>query len=71
MNQDEIKAKAQELANQHIKDIQEARSNLVKDMVAAGYNPDEYVIVDNLDAIRKGETFEYSCYASKKLPNEV
>lgn len=71
MNESEIQAKAQALADQHIKDIAEARANLVRDMIAAGYKPDEWVICDNILDIQAGKTFEYSCYASKKLPNEI
>lgn len=71
MNESEIQAKAQALADQHIKDIAEARANLVRDMIAAGYRPDEWVICDNILDIQKSATLQYSCWASKRVPNEI
>jgi DNA polymerase III delta prime subunit len=71
MNQDEIIAKAQAMAEQHKKDILEARENLVKDMIREGYNPDDWVIVDNLQDIREGKTYEYTCWAAAKEPNKL
>ena len=64
----EIMAKAEALARQHQQDIIDARANLVKDMLAAGYNPKDWVICDNILDIQAGRTLEYHCYASKRNP---
>jgi hypothetical protein len=71
MNNNEIITKAQAMAEQHKKDILEARESLVKDMIREGYNPNDWVIMDNLQDIREGKTYEYTCWASLKEPNEV
>ena len=64
----EIMAKAEAMALQHQQDIINARANLVKDMLAAGYNPKDWVICDNILDIQAGRTLEYHCYASKRNP---
>jgi hypothetical protein len=69
MNEQEIQAAAQALADQHMKDIAEARANLVRDMVAAGYKPDEWVICDNILDIQAGKTYDYCCWSSRKYEN--
>lgn len=71
LSQKQIQSKAEQLAAQHIKDIQEARANLVKDMVSAGYKPEEWVICDNLIDIQQGKTLEYSCWASKAMATKL
>lgn len=71
MTEDEILAKAEEMARQHQQDIINARANLVKDMLAAGYNPKDWVICDNMVDIRAGLTLEYHCYAAKRNPTEL
>jgi ElaB/YqjD/DUF883 family membrane-anchored ribosome-binding protein len=71
VNQDEIRAKAQAMADQRKYEVEESRRKLVKDMISAGYNPDDYVIVDNWEDFKMGFAMEYYCYASKRLPNEV
>jgi len=71
MNQDEIRAKAQALVDQKVKEVEESRQHLVKTMIEAGYSTEDYVIMDNWEEFKLGQVDEYSCYASKKLPNEV
>jgi len=71
MNQDEIRAKAQALVDQKVKEVEESRRHLVKTMIEAGYNTEDYVIIDNWEEFKTGKADEYACYASKRLPNEV
>lgn len=71
MTEDEINAKAQELATQHIKEIKEARNNLVRDMLAAGYNPKDWVICDNLVDIQNGVDYTYKCWAARQNPTKL
>jgi ElaB/YqjD/DUF883 family membrane-anchored ribosome-binding protein len=71
VNQDEIRAKAQALVAQKVKEVEESRKHLVKTMIDAGYNPEDYVIMDNWEEFKMGKVDTYSCWASKKLPNEV
>jgi hypothetical protein len=71
MNSEEIRAKAQLLADQKVKEVEESRRHLVKTMIEAGYNPEDYVIMDNWEEFKTGKSDEYGCWASKKLPNEV
>jgi len=71
MNQDEIRAKAQALVDQKVKEVEESRQHLVKTMIEAGYDPEDYVIIDNWEEFKTGKADEYACYASKRLPNEV
>lgn len=71
MTEDEILAAAEEMARQHQQDITNARANLVKDMLSAGYNPKDWVICDNMVDIRAGLTYDYKCWASKKNPTEL
>ena len=68
MNDIEIRAKAQALADAHIAEIEQERRNLVQTMKTAGYNPDEWVIMDNLEQIRQGQTYRYECWSSLKNP---
>lgn len=71
MNEDEIKAKAQAMVDQKIKEVEDSRQHLVKSMVDSGYNPEDYVMMDNWEAFKTGDATEYSCWSSKRLPNEV
>ena len=71
MTEEEIQAKAMALAEQHKQEIIEARLALTRDMVAAGYNPSEWVICDNLEDIRNGIEHTYKCWASKKNPTKL
>lgn len=71
MNQEEIRAKAQLLVDQKVKEVEESRKHLVKTMIETGYNPEDYVIMDNWEEFKIGKADEYVCYASKRLPNEV
>lgn len=71
MTEDEINAVAEAMALQHQQDIINARANLVKDMLAAGYNPKDWVICDNILDIQAGRTLQYHCYASKRNPTEL
>jgi len=71
MNQDEIRAKAQLLVDQKVKEVEESRKHLVKTMIESGYNPEDYVIMNNWEEFKMGQVDSYSCWASKKLPNEV
>ena len=71
MNQEEIRAKAQSLVDQKVKEVEESRKHLVKTMIEAGYDPEDYVIMDNWEEFKMGKVDTYSCWGSKKLPNEV
>lgn len=71
MNSEEIRAKAQALVDQKVKEVEESRKHLVKTMVEAGYNAEEYVIMDNWEEFKTGKADEYACYASKRLPNDI
>ena len=71
MNQDEIRAKAQALVGQKVKEVEESRKHLVKTMIEAGYNTEDYVIMDNWEEFKTGKADEYGCWASKRLPNDL
>lgn len=71
MTEDEILQRAQALADKHKQDILDARDDLVKDMLAAGYKPEEWVICDNLVDIQNGNTLEYKCWAAKANPTKL
>lgn len=71
MNSEKIRAMAQAMADQKVKEVEESRRHLVKTMIDAGYNPEDYVIIDNWEEFKTGKADEYACYASKRLPNEV
>jgi len=71
MTEDEILAKAEEMARQHQQDIINARTNLVKDMLAAGYEPKEWVICDNLVDVQNGIDYTYKCWAVKANPTKL
>jgi len=71
MNQEEIRAKAQALVDQKVKEVEESRKHLVKTMIEAEYNAENYVIIDNWEEFKTGKAEEYVCYASKRLPNDI
>jgi len=71
MNSEEIRAKAQLLVDQKVREVEDSRKHLVRTMIEAGYNPEDYVIMDNCEEFKMGKVDTYSCWASKKLPNEV
>lgn len=71
MIEDEINTKAQELVDQHLQDMAEAKAALTRDMLDAGYSPNDWVICDNMEGIRAGHTLDYRCWASKRNPTEL
>ena len=71
MTEDEILAKAQQMAEQHKQDILDAREALVREAIEKGYNPDEWAIADNSEDIRAGHTLEYRCWMVKKNPTKL
>lgn len=68
MTEDEILAKAEQMALQHQQDIINTREAFVKDAVAKGYNLKEWTVCDNLLDIKAGLSYEYRVWLSKNNP---
>ncbi len=68
MTEDEILAKAEQMALQHQQDIINTREAFVKDAIAKGYSLKEWTVCDNLLDIKVGSTLEYKIWLSKKNP---
>ena len=71
MTEDEILLKAQALADQHRQEIMDARTALLLDAAAKGYNPREWKMCDNLLDIQAGNTLEYSCWMVQSNPTGI
>ena len=67
----DILAKAEEMARQHQQDIINTREAFVKDAIAKGYSLKEWTVCDNLLDIKAGLTYEYKVWLSKNNPTEV
>jgi len=71
VNQDEIRTLAQAMVDQKVKEVEESRKHLVKTMIEAGYDTEDYVIMDNWEEFKTGKADEYGCWASKRSPNDI
>ena len=71
MTEEEILAKAEQMARQHQQDIINARAELTRKAIEGGYNSDKWIICDNLVDIRAGTTLDYHCWLALRNPTEL
>jgi len=67
----DAKVRAEELFNNVMGQVKEARDNLAKRMLEKGMTPETHYIKDNFEEIVNGTTLEYICTPEPKTKEKT